>query len=254
MMRAEARHNDDRPFDRALFVALLALGLLLAFVAALDWLLQPDRFPVRHVRFEGSFTRVTDAELARAVGDSVRGNLLLVDLDAVRARVEALPWVYRAYVRRAWPGDVAVRFEEQRIVASFGNDAWVNEHGEAVRLPDPGLPGTLPELQGPEGTSALLLDRFKQFSSILAGTGFSPVRLTLTPRRTFEIGTAEGVVLVLDRETPDRKLERFARVRGTTPALAAANLRRVDLRYANGFAVEWRAGAHNGSGSNEQKR
>jgi cell division protein FtsQ len=263
MSHAET-HRLERPIERAALAVLLALGLLLGLVAALDWLLRPEHFPVRNVRFEGEFSRVSHADLAAAVGDAVRGNFLLVDLDAVRRRVEALPWVYRADVRRAWPLDVAVRFEEQRIVAVWGDKAWVNEHGEAVQLPQADLPAMgrspgaaeagdgrerreLPRLEGPEGTSALVLESWRRFTPILAATGLTLKRATLTPRRTFELETAEGMVLVLDREAPQHKLERFARARSAALAGRTADIRRVDLRYANGFAVEWRNAGNNGS-------
>jgi cell division protein FtsQ len=242
-LRVEARHHDNRPLERAALAALLALGLLLALVAALDWLLRPEHFPVRNVRFEGDFTRVSHAELGRAVGDVVRGNFLLVDLEAVRGRVEALPWVYRADVRRAWPLDVAVRFETQRIVARWGQTAYVNHAGEAVKLPQAEVADDLPRLEGPEGTSALVLESWQRFAPILAATGLALRCVALTPRRTFELETAEGMVLVLDREAPQQKLERFARA---AQRVRTADIRRVDLRYANGFAVEWRPGVQQG--------
>jgi len=41
------------------------------------------------------------------------------------------------------------------------------------------------------------------------------------------------------RETA-RKAERFARSYAQTLAARVAEIRQVDLRYANGFAVQWR--------------
>ena len=50
------------------------------------------------------------------------------------------------------------------------------------------------------------------------------------------------MTIVLDREQPERKLERFARVYVLSFALLASDIRQVDLRYANGFSVEQAGG------------
>jgi cell division protein FtsQ len=263
MLNADAHSVREALLYRAAFAALGVLGVVIVLVAGLDWLLRPDNFPVRNVRFEGEFQRVSHSELAVAVRDVVRGNFLLVDLDAVRRRVEALPWVHRVEVRRWWPRDVYVQFEEQRIVARWtevaggsrtrvsdvspraapiGDSTWVNHVGEAVRLPDAEFPPDMPLLAGPAGTSVQVLEEYQRLAAALAAQGLMLKELTLTPRRTWELELTNGIRLVLDRQQPERKVERFARVYARALAAQAERIRRVDLRYENGFAVEWKAG------------
>ena len=82
----------------------------------------------------------------------VRGNFFLLNLDAVKTRVESLPWVYQASVRRQWPQDVHVRFTEQQLAAHWGDGAFLNQAGDVVRVTmnDPSV--GLPQLEGPEGS------------------------------------------------------------------------------------------------------
>ena len=51
-------------------------------------------------------------------------------------------------------------------------------------------------------------------------------------------GATGGFVLVLDRDETEQKIGRFAR---TWPLLTRERqtIRQVDLRYTNGFAVQW---------------
>lgn len=228
-------------FDAALWV-FTALIALIALILAADWMLRAGTFPVQAVRFEGEFKRVTQAELEAAVMGTVRGNFLRLDLEAVKAKVERLPWVQSASVRRAWPRDVYVQFTEQRLLARWNADAWVNQALDAVRVPSDDPPRDMPLLEGPEGTQAQVFERYRTLSALLAASGMTLRRLTLTPRRTWRLELDGGLVLVLDREEPEQKVGRFAHA---WPWLARERqaIRQVDLRYTNGFAVQWVSGS-----------
>ena len=240
-----------------LLFALLFVMLALAF--GTDRLLRTDNFPVRNVRFEGEFKHVTQQELQAAVMSVVHGNFFLLNLDAVKARVESLPWVYKASVRRQWPQDVYVRFTEQQLAAYWSDGAFLNQAGDVVRVKADDLPAEFPRLEGPEGTGAQVLEHYKSLGRILAAAGLKLERVMLTPRRTWQLVVTNGdgqgrtsiaggripgatMTIVLDREQPERKLERFARVYVQSFALLASDIRQVDLRYANGFSVEQAGG------------
>ena len=279
-MRAERDAAVKR--DSLLYPMLVLLAALLAGIALLatvDRLLAPAALPLQHVRFEGEFRRVSETELGQAVLPAVGRNFLLLDLDAVKQRVQSLPWVYRASVRRAWPRDLHVEFLEQQIVARWGETAsgsdhmagrtseasrasfsarsprldpigetttWVNHAGEAVTLPGAtDLPKDMPLLHGPNGTSAEVLTQYQQLAPMFAAQGLLLERLLLTPRRSWQLVVLDGrtgshFTLLLDRIETARKAERFARSYAQALAARAAEIRQVDLRYANGFAVQWR--------------
>jgi len=269
-----ARRDTDESISlfkaATLLFALLFVLLTLAFGA--DWLLRTDNFTVRHVRFEGEFKHVTQQELQAAVMNVVHGNFFLLNLDTVKARVESLPWVYKASVWRQWPQDVYVRFTEQQLAAYWSNGAILNQAGDVVHVKADDLPAEFPRLEGPEGTGAQVLEHYKSLGRILAAAGLKLERITLTPRRTWQLVVTNGdgqgrtsvgrsqlpasrdistslystggrmsgatITIVLDREQPERKLERFARVYAQSLTLLASDIRQVDLRYANGFSVE----------------
>lgn len=223
--------------------AALALFLLAGCAYGADWLLRVENVPVRQVRFQGPFERVTPAELQAVVLPQVRGNFFLVDLDAVREQVESLPWVRRATVSRRLPQDIVVEFSEQRVVARWGEDAWLNREAEAVHFPrDPGL-GGLPRLSGPEGTEAQVHAAYEDFRAILAPLGLALAGLELAPRGSWrleaEAAEATRLALVLDDAEPRARLLRFAHAYPDVLAPRIASVRRIDLRYTNGFAVEW---------------
>ncbi|MEK7717649.1 MAG: FtsQ-type POTRA domain-containing protein, partial [Pseudomonadota bacterium] len=182
-----ARRDSDESISlfKAALLLFALLSVLLALAFGADRLLRTDNFPVRHVRFEGEFKHVTQQELQAAVMSVVHGNFFLLNLDAVKARVEALPWVYKASVRRQWPQDVYVRFTEQQLAAYWSEGAFLNQAGDVVRVKAGDLPAEFPRLEGPEGTGAQVLEHYKSLGRILAAAGLKLERITLTPRRTW---------------------------------------------------------------------
>lgn len=240
--------TDAKPW-RLVLRLIVTLMLFVALSYGADWALRAENFPVQNVRFEGPFKHVTQRELEGGVIDLVRGNFFLVDLDAVQQRVEALPWVHRASVRRRFPHDIAVAFTEQRLAARWGEDAWVNSDGEIVRVRAEDLPSDLPRLDGPEGTSAPVYAAYREFAAALAPLDLRLAALSLMPRRSWRLelqapGSERSLTLVADHEQALARIERFARVYRAALAEQATAIRQVDLRYTNGFAVQWYAGAH----------
>jgi cell division protein FtsQ len=219
---------------------LSVLLLLIAVALALDWLLRSGNFPVQNVHFEGTFQHVTQEQLVKTVGDQARGNFFALDLDAIKARVEALPWIYRASVRRYWPRDLYITFSEQQLVARWGEHAWLNKAGELVRLPNTSTAGLeLPELSGPQGTHAQVLQHYHEFSRQLQSSGLRVSAVNLSPRRTWSVRLSNGFTLLLARENLRRKLARFVQVYVRKLAALEGNIKQVDLRYTNGLSVEW---------------
>ena len=95
----------------------------------------------------------------------------------------------------------------------------------------------LPELRGPEGTHAHVLARYQDFSELLQPVSMRIVGLTLTPRRTWRLQLDSGVTLILEREDPDAKIKRFARVYRHVLAKHETKIKQVDLRYTNGLRM-----------------
>lgn len=228
----------ERPWRAGLY-AFVALTVVTALLLVVDHALRPQSFPVRSVTFEGDFHEVDEQTLTAAVMDTVRGNFFLINLEAIRERAQSVPWLHEATVRRRWPDGVHIRFTEQQLVARWGRSAWLNDHGQVVDLKDRAGPSGLPLLSGPAGLSMRVLEHHRQLSAILAPVGIEIAQLTLSARHSWNIVLNNGLALTLGREPPEPKVARFARVYPSVFARQAGKARRVDLRYTNGFTVEW---------------
>ena len=92
-------------------IGIMLWGLALAF----------DR-PIGKVEVGGRFQRVAPVQIEEVVAPFRGAGFLSVDLDALRAALESIPWVDRARVERSWPNGVRVFITEHVAVARWGED------------------------------------------------------------------------------------------------------------------------------------
>lgn len=197
----------------------------------------------------GELERVPAEAVQKVVAPRLDRDFYELDLAAVRAAVEALPWVAAARVERAWPATVRVHVREHRAIARWGNQALLSE--QDVVFAPPAIPADLadaPRLAGPAGQQAAVREAFFALREKLADTPFSPVALELNARGEWAARTAEDIELRLGRGAP---LDAVVRLAGPVRTALEGRLQEVtyvDLHYINGFAVGWRESVGDGAG------
>ncbi|MDR2000000.1 MAG: cell division protein FtsQ/DivIB [Zoogloeaceae bacterium] len=247
--RNKAMESGEEGFwDRPLLINLVADLLIVFACAALAWaaanaLRRLPVFPLRAVVVAGTMDNVTRDQIEQAAKLALTGNFFTIDLDQVRAVFEKLPWVRRAEVRRHWPDTLEMAIEEHVAVARWrradGETRLVNQDGEVFAAASDQI---LPTFVGPDGSSALVLDRYREFSAALAGLGRKPETVALSNREAWQMKLDDGLIVELGRDEAKHSLsERVHRFASWyRPALAQAGLSRalvVDMRYPNGFVL-----------------
>jgi len=220
---------------------LCALALVLVLYAAGTLLVHSPAFALRSIRIQGELAHVTRGQIVEALQGRLSGTFFTVDVEAVRAMFQTVPWVRRAEVRRQWPDRLDVRLEEHVAFARWGQESdgrLVNVQGE----PFAGrIEGELPQFAGPAGSEQDMTRRYAMFRELLAPLSLEPRTVTLSQRRSWQLRLSNGLTLQLGRDSDKDPLrERVARFAGVYPAAIGRLARRfdyVDLRYPNGFAL-----------------
>lgn len=235
---ARGRHGLLQIPARYVRGALIATSLVLAVLLVREFF-APTRFPVRVVRLVGDLHNVPRPVLVKAVAPFMHQNFYALDLNAVASAVGQVPWVGTARVERRFPRTLVVRVTPQVLTARWAKGGWVSADGRHVHLQGYRLPQGMPLFQGPVGREAYMATHYRRFQRLLSPLGLDISTLILSDRETWRIGLDKGPLLVLGRDGSAR-IGRFVRV---FPQIAPlfASMRRVDLRYTNGFAVSWRA-------------
>ncbi len=219
---------------------VLALALVVLPVVAVGngWL-GGAKWPLRTLRVQGELQRVDQAQLRATVLPFARRGFFAVRLDRIQAAVVALPWVERAEVRKHWPDVLEVRISEHRPFARWGTDHLLSEQGRLFPSSTVAAPRGLPQLDGPDARVADVVALYNQARDKLANAG--GVRgVALDRRGSWSITLNNGIEVVLGRNDPLPRLERFAPL---LPRLSSQQpgrrLVRADLRYTNGFSLVW---------------
>jgi cell division protein FtsQ len=164
-------------------------------------------------------------------------SLFTFDLDAARARVEELPWVAQATLRKLYPDTLEVAVIERLPYA-----LW--QHGDTVSLVDP-QGAVISDYVGERYTNLPLVVgeganvRVDEFLNlILAHPSLLPrVRAgVLVSDRRWNIVLAEAVEIMLPEKDPAAALDRLADLDARS-RLLSRDIAAVDLRLPDRFVV-----------------
>jgi len=142
--------------------------------------------------------------------------------------------------RRQWPQRLEVEPEEHAPLARWNDAALVNADGE-VFVAD--YDGDLPLFSGPDGRSAEITARYREWGSTLVPLGLAIRELDLSPRGGWRLTAAAAggpLTIEMGRDDPAARLARFVAAYPRTIAVLAkggTTIEHVDLRYRNGFAA-----------------
>jgi len=217
---------------------LVVLGFS-AYELAQRLLPYADR-PIARISVEGDLSYISQQAVQQHIAPFVSASFFSVDLLGMRRELEQMPWIANAEVRRVWPDQVLVRLEEQLPIARWGDEALLNNQGQAFAPKELANYEHLPQLYGPKRAQQEVMQQYQVLSQMLRPLGFSVVRLELRERGSWFLSTGQGIELLLGRDHLVEKMRRLIAIYDKELKAQQSNIARIDLRYANGLAVAWR--------------
>ncbi|VAW51604.1 Cell division protein FtsQ [hydrothermal vent metagenome] len=238
----------------ALFVAV-ALVYIALLVKDID---VPTMLPIESVEVVGSLKFVTREKVESIVKNNINGGYFTVDLNNMRESLLQLPWVKDVSLRRRWPASLDVIIAEQIPVAYWNGDGYISDSGKVFKPEKIDKSLNLPELNGPAGYHDSVWKFMNELYQEMALLDVEVVRLDLDDRRSWRLIISEGahsekllatahlIDVKLGRFETKKRLERFIRILPSLTVennfsintLENKNIKVIDMRYPNGFAVQ----------------
>ncbi len=199
-----------------------------------------DRWTIRWIEATGPFHRVSAEQIRSTAAPLATGGFVAVDLERIRAAVEALPWVRAAGVKKKWPATLRIRVLEHEPLAHWNGEHLVSALGEVFSVSGAASIQGLPRLGGADEEAPRVVRFHRDLSARLEGTGLDVTAVSLSRRGAWSVELTGGIRLEIGRQEVDARLDRLMTVIGGLTGTPGRTPERVDLRYTNGLAVRWR--------------
>ena len=227
----------------AIFI-VLAVATLWAGAEAVETLCI-RLMPIRSVRVEGNFQYISQEAIKHKLLPLVTTGLFAADIQAIQGTTIAMPWVEEVKVKRIWPDTIDIRIYEQQPAARWQDDSLLNVRGDIFKPDDIKEFGYMPRIDGPAGLEKKLFETMQRLQLTLLEQSLELREFIVSERRSWKLILANDMELQLGRID---QLKKFERLMNTLPILAQTGvngfekIKKVDMRYPNGFAVTWKPG------------
>lgn len=241
----KAQKQEKKPRDFSLWLnrALVLFGATVVIFAGVKSYLWVASIPVQQITVTGHLAHTQTEAVQELVQSSLSGGFLHVDLQTMREKLETLPWVFEATVRRKWPNALQIHVVEQLPIARWSSEGFLNHQGGFFRSSGKGDWDALPLLRGPDGSAQVLMEKYLRLIDILKPLGLSVEELVRDERGEIEVTLAGGMQLVLGSEDFLERMHRFVAVYRNALAGRSDEIARVDMRYETGLAVAFQEGS-----------
>ena len=228
----------------------ITVVLLMTGVVLVDQLLRPGRFTIERMDIHGSSAQVDAQTVERTAWLALIGNYFTADLEKIENALVRLPGVYQAAVRRHWPDTLEISITEAGAIALwYATNGSASEGQDYVNLPPDSTITLQPALRSPTADRHTVIDAFLYLVSSLSPFGLEVKSLSVNEvgdwvvvLQSVTLQIPVELEIVVGKGDPVRKVDQFAAVFDSFLQDRLPDIERVDMRYDNGFAVQWRGG------------
>ena len=227
------------PWKRYFVLSVFLVAVLSIVKYGQQTMNDPEVFPINEVEVNGDFVNLKRQDVIDVVSLEANKGFFQLKLDALMLKLEALPWVEDVAVRRHWPDSLIVEIVEQQALAYWGGDGLVSVNGDAFFPDMTHFQQSLPTLTGPVGAAHEMTVFYRNLTNMIPND-LHVTQLYLNDRGAWRLELSTGLIIKLGREKGLERMQRFLSVYSSVVAHKESQIEYVDLRYPNGFAIQWR--------------
>lgn len=196
--------------------------------------------PVENIAIRGEFEYLDKRAIQNAVTHALSGNFVDLDLVELKKKLETDPWVYEANLKRVWPSSLEIDVVEQKAIARWGTEGYLNQYGELVLTPIDDRLNNLPRLVGERALSGEMARTYLDVAVLLSKHGLRIQDLKVDNKGSWEIVLVGDLTIVIGQRDMMGKMNNFLYVFNAQLKPYLHRVKKIDLRYENGLAVGWK--------------
>lgn len=228
------------------FLSLVGVGV--ALTAAFIWFDPKQKIeafasrPITQVNIESEFRYLGYQEAEEVLSQYVTGSFINLDIAGLKATLENEGWVDKVSISRKWPDKLVVQINEQRPIARWGADGFLNMRGDIVRIEGVDRLNGLPLLSGEDHHARKIMQQYLRAGKLFGQNDMELAAIELDETMAWTLTLAGDVTIKLGRDQLFEKLQALVSVRQGALVDSFTKVQSIDMRYANGFAVAWKDG------------
>jgi len=234
-------------FLRGLVVVAVMAVLVVGGGRVLDSLDQP----ITRVQVDGKLRHLDQAAIAQWVQGQITDGVLRTNLRSLQAQLQQQPWVAKVAVRRQWPGVLNVSLQERVAVARWNEKDLMTADGEVFKPRQLPVFEQLPHLWGVDVSAGEVLQQFRWLQAQFQDMNLHIVAVSKEQRGAWQVelvteitenseGEAVTLQIAFGKQDMKDRLARFKTLYDGVLQARINEIERVDLRYTNGIAVQWK--------------
>lgn len=228
-------------YNKSMFPIFLSLVLTLVVLITArnfdDIVRYIDR-PITKIKMENQWAYIKEDEIKDLLTSRMGVGFFRFNVNELKSMLEDHPWVKEALVKRIWPDSLALQLEEHVAIARWNENELLNQQGEILRPESVSKLIDLPQLFGPNGSQAKVMEQYQLFSKILLSSDLRLSGLKLTRRGSWDLTINESIEITAGRTELISRLQRFVSFYERQMTAGVMHIDHVDLRYGNGIAVK----------------
>ena len=205
-----------------------------------QYILENNPFPIKHVNFVGQLTHLSPKDIQKFSKYAFDQNFLIFNLSKFQEHLKQEPWFYSLSLKRQWPDTIVIEFKEQTPIARWGADELLNDKGERFRPNKLLNDDFLIYLHGPDGQEKEVIDTYQKMQAQLSKIKLNITAIQMDARRSWTLTLNNQLQLLLGTDNIEARLNNFIEYYPQKIASQIKDIKSVDLRYNNGFAIKWR--------------
>jgi len=200
---------------------------------------QVDDIPIKTIEIQSTLEKVDKDEIKTIVQNHIQDGFFTINLSEFERQINDIPWVYRASIKRKWPGRVVINIAEQQPYFRWGSNHLINKYGDKFYAEDANKYTQIPLLEGVDGRERELIDLYYKYSDGFKQVNSQIVSLKEDARYDKEIRLINGITINLGRDQSDVQIRRCLHSFAMFTKAEREAIASIDMRHGNGFAVRW---------------
>ena len=213
---------------------------LLLILAGSAYLYQLDTLlPIKKIKLVGTFEHIAPQDVESVLQDYVGKGFFSLNIHELQKLLSEKPWTESVSIRRVWPDRLDITIVERKPVARWDDQHLLSDQA-IVFSADVGDFRQLPLVYTANNNIASLLNRYYTLDKRFETLGEKLISLRQDSRGALDIELSDGLLIKVGRDQIEHKISRLITIYEQQILPRRTEIRQLDLRYSNGFAVAWK--------------